>query len=91
MRENNDYILIIVDLLMKMVYYEPVKVTINNLKLAKVIINIVVLHYSPLDSVISNKGLLFTSKFYSLLYYFFKFKYRLSTIFSSQTDGQTKY
>ena len=40
-----------------MMYYESVKVTMNNLKLAKVIINIVVWHHNSLDLIITNKGL----------------------------------
>ena len=71
-----------------MVYYKPIKVTINTPKLAKVIINIVVRHHGLLDSIISNWRVIFTSKFWSLLYYFLGIKQQLSTTFYPQTDEQ---
>ena len=46
-----------------MVYYELVKVIIDALELAKVIINIVIWHYSLPNVIISNIGLLFIFKF----------------------------
>ena len=71
-----------------MVYYEPVKVTIDAPDLAEVIINIVVRHHDLLDSIVINRGLLFTLKFWSLLCYFLGIKRRLSTTFYPQMDGQ---
>ena len=58
-----DSILIIVDYLTKMIYYEPVKVTINAPELVEVIINVVVQHHSFSDSIISNCGAIFIFKF----------------------------
>ena len=82
-KKSNSYdsILIIVNRLTKMVYYQPVKVTINAPRLAKVIIDMVVWHYGLLDSIVTNRGFAFTSKFWSLLYYFLGAKRRLSTAF----------
>ena len=71
-----------------MVHYEPVKVTIYAPDLAKVIINVVVRHHGFPDSIVTNRGSLFTFKFWSLLYYFFNIKRRLSTAFYPQIDGQ---
>ena len=88
--EIYDSILVIIDRLTKMVYYEPVKITINAPGLAKVILDVIVWHHGLPDSIVSDKGLLFTSKFWSLLCYFFGIKRRLSTVFHPQTDGQTK-
>ena len=65
----------------KTIYYEPIKVTINVLGLAKVIINIVIRHYGLPNSIVTDRGLLFTSKFWSLLYYFSDIKQKLSTAF----------
>ncbi len=73
-----------------MVYYEPVKVMIDASGLAKVIIHVVVQHYGVFESIIIDWGLLFTSKFWFSLYYFLRIKKKLSTIFYSQTNGQTK-
>ena len=51
---NYDSILVIINCLTKMVYYGPVKVTINTTGLAEVIINIVVQHHAFPDSIISD-------------------------------------
>ena len=65
--DSYDSILVIIDWLMKMVHYEPVKVTINALGLAEVILDVVVWHYGLPDSIVSDRGSLFTSKFWLLL------------------------
>ena len=82
-----NFILVIVDRLTKMVYYEPVKITINAPGFAEVIIIVVVCYHGLPDSIVTNKGFLFTSKFWLLLYYFLGIKQRLSTAFHPQTDG----
>ena len=43
-----------------------------------------------LDSIVSDRGSLFISKFWSALYFYLKIKQKLSTTFHSQTDGQTE-
>ena len=73
-----------------MVYYKLVKITIDTLSLAKLIINIVVRHYGLSDSIITDKGSLFMSKFWSLLCYFLKIKQRLFITFHPQTNSQIK-
>ncbi len=72
-----------------MVHYEPVKVTIDVPGLAQVIIDMVVCYHKVSKSIIKDRGLLFTSKFWSLLCYFLGIKKKLSIAFYSQTDGQT--
>ena len=88
--DSYDSILVIVDWLTKMVHYKLVKVTIDAPGLAKVIIIVVVRHYGLPNSIVTDRGLLFTSKFWSLLCYFLGIKQRLSTIFHPQTDDQTE-
>lgn len=56
-------ILIIFDWLTKIVYYEPVKVSIDILGLAKKTINIVVYYHGVLELIVTDRGLLFMSKF----------------------------
>ncbi len=73
-----------------MVHYEPVKVTIDAPGLAEVIIDVVVCHHGVPESVVTDRGLLFTSKFWSSLCYFLGIKWKLSTAFYPQIDGQTK-
>ena len=89
--DSYDFILVIVDWLTKMVHYEPVKITINTLGLAEVILDVVVQYHGLLDSIMSDRGSLLTSKFWSLLCYFLGIKRRLSTAFHPQTDNQTKW
>ena len=73
-----------------MVHYKPVKITFDALGLAKVIIDVVVRHHGLPDSIVTDQGSLFTSKFWSLLCYFFGIKRRLFTTFHPQTNGQTE-
>ena len=53
----------IVDCLTKMIYYELVKIMIDISGLAKVIINMVIHHYSIFESIVIDQGLLFILKF----------------------------
>ena len=73
-----------------MVHYKPVKITIDAPGLAEVIIDVVVRHHGLPDSIITDRGSLFTSKFWSSLCYFLGIKRRLSTAFHPQTNGQTE-
>ena len=86
--DSYDSIFVIVDQLTKMVHYKLVKVTIDTLGLAEVIIDMVVWYHSLPDSIVTNRGSFFTSKFWSLLCYFLGVKWRLSTAFYPQMDGQ---
>ena len=88
--DGYNFILVIIDWLTKMVYYKYVKVIINAPGLANVILDVVVRHHGLPDSIVSDRGSFFTSKFWSSLCYFIDIKQRLSTAFYPQTDGQTK-
>ena len=71
-----------------MVYSKPIKVIIDVPGLAEVIINVVVRHHGLPNSIVTDRGPFFTSKFWSLLCYFFDIKRKLSTAFHTQTDGK---
>ena len=73
-----------------MVYYEPVKITMNAPGLAEVIIDVVIWHHGVPDSMVTDRSSLFTSKFWLSLSYFLGIKRRLSIAFHLQTDDQTK-
>ncbi len=73
-----------------MVYYKPVKVTTNAPGLAEVIIDVIVRHHRVLESIVTDRRSLFTSKFWFLLCYFLGIKKKLSTAVYLQTDGQTE-
>ena len=72
--DSYDSILVIVNRLTKIVYYKLIKVTIDAPGLAEIIINVVVRHHGLLDSIVTNRGFLFTSKLWSLLCYFLGIK-----------------
>ena len=61
--DSYDSILVIIDRLTKMVYYKPVKITINTLGLGEVIIHVVVRHHGLPNSIVTDRGSLFISKF----------------------------
>ena len=88
--DNYDSIFVIVNRLTKMVYYKLVKVIIDAPGLAEVILDVVVCHHGVPDSIVTDRGSLFTSKFWSSLCYFLGIKQRLSTAFHPQTDSQTE-
>lgn len=58
-----NFMLVIINQLTKIVYYYPLRVTINILGLAKVKLNIVIWHYGLPNLIFTNKNLLFTFKF----------------------------
>ena len=73
-KDSYNYLLVIVDWLIKMVDYKLVKITIDILGLVKVMIDVVVHYYDFLDSNVTDKSLFFTLKFWSLFCYFFGIK-----------------
>ena len=73
-----------------MVYYESIKVTIDTPSLAEVIINVIIYYYRVLKSIVIDWGSLFTSKFWSLLFYFLKIKKKLFIAFYPQTNSLIK-
>ena len=89
-KDSYDLILVIVNWLTKIVYYKPVKITINTPSFAKVIIDVVMRHHSFSNSIVTDRRLLFTSKFWSLLWNFLSIKQELLTAFYPQTNNQTE-
>ncbi len=71
-----------------MVYYVPVKITIDASDLADVIIDMVMHQHGVLESIMTERDLFFISKIWSSLYYFLGIKKKLSTAFHPQTDNQ---
>ncbi len=60
--KSYDSILVIVNCLIKIVHFEPIKVTIDIPSLEKVIINVVVHYHNIFNSIITDSGLLFILK-----------------------------
>ena len=86
--DSYDSILVVVDRLTKRVHYELVQTTIDAPRIAEIIINFIVWHHGLSNLIVSNRGSVFTSKFWSSLCYFLGIKRRLSTAFHPQTDSQ---
>lgn len=85
-----DAIWVVVDRLSKMAHYVPVCKTIDAPDLAGLFIQEVVrLHGLP-DSIVSDRGTVFTSKFWSSFCFYLNVRRKLSTAFHPQTDGQTE-
>ena len=74
-------ILIIVDRFTKWCLFLPVLLMINVGELAELFHTEVELKYGPPKGVVSDRGLLFTSKFWLKLCYYFYIKLRLSTTY----------
>lgn len=70
-------LLVIIDRLIKMVYYEPVNVIIDALYIVEVIIDMIVRNYGLLNPIVSNYSPVFILKFWFALYYLIKIKKRL--------------
>jgi transposase InsO family protein len=85
-----DSILVIVDRYTKMALFFAVSITITSDQLAELFHNEVELKYGAPDGIVSDRGTVFTSKFWSNLCYLSHVKSRLSTAFHPQTDGQTE-
>ena len=75
--DSYDSILVIVNYLTKMVYYKPVKITINTLELAEESINMVMQHHGLPNCIISDYRAIFMLKFWSSLCYFLGIKWKL--------------
>lgn len=85
-----DSIWVVVDRFSKWSLFFPVSTTINAAKLAELFHNYVELRFGPPNGIVSDRGPIFTSKFWSNLCYLSHIKLRLSTAFHPQTDGQTE-
>ena len=89
-KQRVDAILVIVDRFTKYCLFYPVSTTMNSAELAELFHTEVELRYGPPDGIVSDRGSVFTSKFWSKLCFISKIKLRLSTAFHPQTDGQTE-
>lgn len=65
--ESYDSILVIIDRLTKMMHYKLIKITIGAPGLSEVILNMAVRHHGLPNSIVTDRGSLFTSKFWSSL------------------------
>ena len=83
-------ILIIVNRFTKIIHYIFVTKTINAKNFVEIFIRELVRIHDLLESIIIDKNLVFTSKYWSTLCYALKIKTKLFIAFHSQIDNQTK-
>jgi transposase InsO family protein len=87
---THDALLVIVDRYTKMAKYIPCRKTTTAEELADIFIGNIIRGYGAPDGIVTDRGSLFTSQFWSALCFTLKVKRRLSTAFHPQTDGQTE-
>ena len=85
-----DAILVIIDRYTKMARYFPTTSTIDAPDLAELFIDTILKDYGSPTSIITDRGSLFTSSYWSSFCYQLRIKRKLSTAFHPQTDGQTE-
>ncbi|KAI7081079.1 hypothetical protein KC356_g9322 [Hortaea werneckii] len=85
-----DSILVIVDRYSKMNKYIPVSKRMTSASLADVLRDEVIRYYGVPKGILTDRGSVFTSEYWSEFAYEAQVKRRLSTAFHPQTDGQTE-
>ena len=91
-RENSVYdsILVIVDRYSKMCTYVPTTKRITSVDLATVLVQEVVRHRGVPRGIVTDRGSVFTSQYWSDFAHAMRIHHKLSTAFHPQTDGQTE-
>src|SRR4030081_3287502 len=88
--DSYNCILVIIDRLMKMAYFIPTTINVTAPEVARLFMdNIYRLHGMP-ESIVSDRDITFTSKFWRTLFELLGTKLTFSTAFHLQTDGQTE-
>ena len=85
-----DAILVVMDRFTKMANYIATTKRIDAVGLADLFFERIVCRYGAPNSVVSDRGTVFTAQFWSAVCYHAKIRRRLSTAFHPQTDGQTE-
>lgn len=88
--KNYDSILVVIDRFTKYALYLAVRETLTADELAALLVNKVFLKYGVTSSITSDRGSLFTSKFWATVAHLLAIKRKLSTAYHPQTDGQTE-
>ena len=85
-----DSILVIVDRYTKMACYLATTKKLNAVQLEELLMREIFLKFGAPEGIVTDRGTLFTSAFWSEVCYQMQTKRRLSTAFHPQTDGQTE-
>ncbi len=92
-RSNSVYdaILVVVDRYIKMAWYISISKTLTAMQLADIFFEKIVCRYRTLKEIVSDRGSIFTSSYWSEVCYQVKIKRRLSTAFHPQMNEQTEH
>ena len=85
-----DVLLVVLDCYTKITRYFPCRKTITVEQLTDLFLEHIVDVYDTSEDIVTDRGSLFTSQFWSFLYWTMKVKHQLSTTFHPQTDDQTE-
>ena len=86
-----DALLVVMDRYTKMARYVPTRKTLKAHELAEVLADDVFLRDGGVpETIVSDRGTVFTARFWSSLCYHLKIRHNKSTAFHPQTDGQTE-
>ena len=88
--EGFDAILVVVDRLSKLRHYIPCHATDGSEELARLFVKYVVMHHGLPETIVSDRGAQFVSKFWKHVTTRWKTKAKLSTAYHPETDGQTE-
>lgn len=85
-----DAILVVVDRFSKMVKFIPTTTDVDSAELANILCDDVFAAFGTPRSIVSDRGTVFTAKYWGTLCYTLAIRRNLSTAFHPQTDGQTE-
>ena len=88
--KGHDAIWVIIDRLSKVAHFLPVRVDVTAAKLADLYTSRIVVRHGIPKKIISDRGSLFTSKFWTSFQTAMGTRLNFSTAFHPQTDGQTE-
>lgn len=89
-KRDQDAILVVVDRYTKMARYLPCSKKLDAEDLAELLVREIFEKHGVPENIVSDRGVLFTSKYWSTFCFYLRVTRKLSTAFHSQTDGQTE-